>query len=151
MVAVVSTHLSSEAQTIFNLAKEFSRQYGLSHVGTEHLLLAILGETEGLGARVLADLGVDQDAAKERIDELLKLRSHESWVMGRLPGTPHFRDVISRAAEQAKGGGNWQVRSEHLVLALLAEPQSIGCQALQALGVTLDAARKALARHRMRA
>jgi len=141
-------HLTREAETIIALSKEFARLYGQNYVGTEHLLLAILGESHGLGARVLAELSVDQDLAKEQIDHLLKERFQETWVLGRLPGTPHYRDVLARAAEQAKGTGNWQIRSEHLLLALLAENDSIGCKALEALGVTLDRVRRTIARHR---
>ena len=145
---VNSRHLTPEVETIISLAKEFARQYGQNYVGTEHLLLAIIGEEEGAGARVLAELAVDVDRAKAEIDTLLKDRMAETWVMGRLPGTPHYRDVLARALEQAKGTGNWQIRSEHLLLALLAERNSTGCKALQNLGVTPDAVRKCLTRNR---
>lgn len=140
--------LNKEIEAILALAKEFARQYGQNYVGTEHLLLAILGDDECAGARALAELSVDQDRAKSKIDELIKERLQETWVMGRLPGTPHYRDVLARAAEQAKGSGNWQVKSEHLLLALLAERNSVGCKALEALGVDAAAVRRALARCR---
>ncbi len=142
---VIAKHLSDDAKTVLNLAKEFARQYGLNYIGTEHLLLGLLGEPDCLGAKALAELSVDQDRAKAQIDELLKTRSQETWVMGRLPGTPHFRDVLARAAEQAKGEGNWQVRSEHMLLALLDERGSTGYKALLALGVTSPAVRKSIA------
>ncbi|HOA72181.1 MAG TPA: Clp protease N-terminal domain-containing protein [Phycisphaerae bacterium] len=142
-------NLTKEAETIIALAKEFARQYGQNYVGTEHLLLAILGQEDCLGAKVLAELSVDQDRAKQQIDELLKARLQETWVMGRLPGTPHYRDVLARAAEEAKGSGNWQIRSEHLLLGLLAEKASTGCKALMAMGVDPIAVRKALGRNRV--
>lgn len=141
-------NLTKEAETILALAKEFARQYGQNYVGTEHLLLAILGDDECLGARILAELSVDQDRAKEEIDELLRARLQETWVMGRLPGTPHYRDVLARAAEEAKGSGNWQIRSEHLLLGLLAEKASTGAKALAALGVDAVAVRRAVGRTR---
>lgn len=144
----MTRHLSPETETIIALAKEFARQYGQNYVGTEHLLLAILGEGECIGAKVLADLSVDQDRAKEQIDQLLKARLQETWVLGRLPGTPHYRDVIARATEQAKGCGNWQIRSEHLLLALLAEKNSTGCKALEAMGIDAATLRKAIGRYR---
>lgn len=142
-------NLSKEAATIVELAKEFARQYGQHYVGTEHLVLAILGEHEGLGAKVLTKLSVDQDTAKQQIDELLKDRLQETWVMGRLPGTPHYRDVLARAADEAKGSGNWQIRSEHILLALLAEKASTGYKALAALGVDADTVRKMIGRNRV--
>lgn len=145
---VTTKHLTNEAETIIHLAKEFARLHGQHYVGTEHLLLAILGEGEGLGAKILADLSVDMDRAKEQVDELVKHRLQETWVMGRLPGTPNCRDVLARASEQAKGTSNWQVRSEHLLIALLAERGSTGCKALEAMGVTLDTVRKTMVRLR---
>jgi ATP-dependent Clp protease ATP-binding subunit ClpC len=144
---VNATHASNEVQSIIHLAKEFARLHGQNYVGTEHLLLALLGESDCLGARVLAEFSVDEDRAKEKIDELITHRLQETWVLGRLPGTPHFRDVLARAAEAARGQGNWQVRSEHLLIALFTEKQSVGCKTLQALGVTIDAVRKSIARH----
>ena len=145
---MISTHVSSEVQTIVNLAKEFARQYGLNYVGTEHLLLGIICEPEGLAAKVLNDLGIDEDHAKECIDELIEDRLQETWVIGRVPGTPHFRDVLAKAAQASKGTGNWKVRSEHMLAAILAEKKCMGFKALTALGVTLESFRRALAVYR---
>jgi ATP-dependent Clp protease ATP-binding subunit ClpC len=145
---MISKHLSKEAECIVNLAKEFARLSGQNYVGTEHLLLGILGEGEGLGAKVLTELGVDQEQAKAKVDELIADRLQETWVLGRLPGTPHFRDVLARASEHSKGAGNWQVKSEHLLLALLMEKNSTGFKALHALGATLEAVRQVLARYK---
>jgi ATP-dependent Clp protease ATP-binding subunit ClpC len=145
---VMSTQLSSEVQTIVNLAKEFARLHGQNYVGTEHLVLGILGEPEGLGAKILADLGVDEDEALVCIDALVLDRLQETWVLGRLPGTPHFRDVLARAFELSKGTGNWKVRSEHLLAAILAEKNSTGFKALEKLGVTPESFRRAMARYK---
>ncbi len=138
--------LSRQAQEIIRLAKEAAGEYRQGYVGTEHLLLGIIREGNGLGAQVLREGSADEYCIRREIDRLLASRLHETWVLGRLPGTPHFRDVIRRAAEEARGMGNWQVASEHLLLALLAEKGSVGCQALQALGVTSETVRKRLVR-----
>lgn len=144
----ISNHLSSEVQTVVSLAKECARQYGLNYVGTEHLVLGIICEPDSIGSKVLNDLGVDEDRAKECIDEWVKMRSQETWVMGRLPGTPHFRDVLTRASVQCKGTGNWQIRSEHLLAAILEEKNCTGYKALVSMGVTPEAFRKAMLRYR---
>jgi ATP-dependent Clp protease ATP-binding subunit ClpC len=141
-------HLSKELEAIIALAKEFARQYGQNYVGTEHLLLAILGQVDCTGAKVLAEFSVDQGRAKVQVDQLLKDRLQETWVLGRLPGTPHYRDVLAHAARHAKGLGNWQIRSEHLLMALLDEKNSTGRKALEALGVEPAAVRSAITRHR---
>ena len=148
MTMMATSHMTAEAQSIMLLAREFARQYGQQYIGTEHLLMAILGEPAGLGARALESLSVDQDGVKAQIDLLLKARLHETWVMGRLPGTPHFRDILARARDRAKGTQNWQIGSEHLLLAILEERNCTGCRVLEALGITLATARAAVARIR---
>ena len=137
-------HLTPRAKKVLDLAKDIAREYGQGYVGTEHLLLAILREGTGLGAKALVAEGVSEEAAGEVISELAKDRLHETWVMGRLPGTPHFRDVLSRAAHEARGQGNWLIGSAHILLALLSEEDSIGAQTLVTLGVSQEAIRKRL-------
>jgi ATP-dependent Clp protease ATP-binding subunit ClpC len=136
--------LTPRAKNVLDLAKDIAREYGQGYVGTEHLLLAIIREGTGLGAKALAAEGVSEEAASEVIAESIKDRLHETWVMGRLPGTPHFRDVLSRAAHEARGQGNWLIGSAHILLALLAEEDAIGAQALVTLGVSQEAIRKRL-------
>jgi len=138
--------LTRRADQIIRLAKEIARQEGQGFVGTEHLLLAIIREGSGLGAQILRSKGVTEGLARDEIAKLVRDRLHETWVMGRLPGTPNFRDVLSRAAEEARGMGNWQVCSVHLLLALMAEKDAIGAKALKALDVTAESVRKCLVR-----
>ena len=138
--------LTRRADQIIRLAKEIARQEGQGFVGTEHLLLAIIHEGSGLGAQILRSKGVTEGLARDEIAKLVRDRLHETWVMGRLPGTPNFRDVLSRAAEEARGMGNWQVCSVHLLLALMAEKDAIGAKALKALDVTAESVRKCLVR-----
>ena len=134
--------LTKRADQIVRLAKEAARDYGQGYVGTEHLLLAIVLEKDGLGAQILNKLGATEERIREEIDRQLKERLQQTWVMGRLPGTPHFRDVLSKAAHEARGRGNWQICSLHLLLALLNEKESVGHKVLTSLGVTMEVIRK---------
>lgn len=136
--------LTKRADQVLKIAKEIATEYGYGYVGTEHLLLAILREGTSVGAQILRDHGADEEAARQVIDELLKDRMHETWVMGRLPGTPHYRDVLSKAANIARGRGNWQICSLHLLLGLMEEKNSTGYKALQALNITPEVLRRAL-------
>lgn len=136
--------VSRRADQIIKLAKEIARGSGQGYVGTEHLLLAIVREGTGLGARVLAEHGATDERLTAEIDQLVMARLQETWVMGRLPGTPHFKDVMSKALQEARGRGNWQVCSIHLLFALLAEKGSTACTALENLGVTPELVRKSL-------
>lgn len=137
--------LTRRVETILKMAKDVAREDNRGFVGTEHLLLAIIREGSGLGAQVLADHGVTEQRVREQVEELNRERLHETWVMGRLPGTPNFMDVLSRAVEAARGTGNWQICSIHLLVGLLMLKESTGAKALRALGVTGDSVRKGLA------
>ena len=139
-------HLSRRAEQIIHLAKGIARSYGQGHVGTEHLLLAILREGEGLGARLLRAYGATEESVKTLVDQVVQTRMQETWVLGRLPGTPHFRDVLSRAAQEARGRGTWQIGSVHILLAILEEKESTGWNVLRTIGVTADEVRKRLTR-----
>lgn len=137
--------LTRRAEQILKLAKEVAAEESRGFVGTEHLLVAIIREGSGMGARVLADHGITEAAVREKVEELNRDRLHETWVMGRLPGTPNFMDVLSRAVEAARGAGNWQICSIHLLVGLLTLRESTGGKVLRALGVTGETVRKGLA------
>lgn len=133
--------LSKRTSRIVELAKEASREYGQGYVGTEHLLLGIVREGTSLAAKILAEHGATEQKVQEVVDELVKQRLQETWVMGRLPGTPHFKDVLAKAAAKSRGSGNWQVRTIHLLDALLRESNSTGQRALAKLGISADSVR----------
>ncbi len=137
--------LTRRAEQILKLAKEIAAEESRGFVGTEHLLVAIIREGAGMGARVLADHGITEAAVRETVEEVNRDRLHETWVMGRLPGTPNFMDVLSRAVEAARGSGNWQICSIHLLVGLLTLRESTGGKVLRALGVTGETIRKDLA------
>ncbi len=120
------------------LASEIAREYELDYVGTEHILLGIRREGSGLGSRILEDRGISEARIKEEIDRLISKSMHDTWVFGRLPGSPHFRNVIAEALEQAKRLESKELRTEHLLLALLREEGSVAFKALRALGCKFE-------------
>ncbi len=146
-IGPTKTNLSERAGHILELAKEIAREYGLGYVGTEHLLLAIVREGKGEGARILRDLGANEYRISAALEDVLKDRLQQSWVIGRLPGTPHFRDVFARAAHEATGRNNWQICSIHLLLALIAEKGSIGYKVLQSLDISPESVRRSIHQH----
>jgi len=126
---------------IKRLAPAIAREYDLDYVGTEHVLLAIEREGTGIGARMLHDHGIDGSKLKDEVDKLVKKSMEETWVFGRLPGTPHFRNVMATAIEQARQLESTEVCTEHLLLALLKEKGSVACTALRNLKLTYARAR----------
>ena len=129
-------HFSKRLTHVVKLANEVARESGQEYVGTEHLLLAIIREGTGLGARILESRGATEDKVQAEVNKLLKAQLEDTWVFGRLPGTPHFKNVVAKAIEAAQELQNREVCTEHLLLGLLLEKGSVAHQSLRALGLT---------------
>lgn len=127
--------LSGRVEKIIKLSQEIAREYDQDYVGTEHLLLAILQEGTGVGAILLAEQGIGLARVKEVVDRLMLKSAEETWVFGRLPGTPHFRNVMAIAIEEARQFESKEVCSEHMLLALAREEGSVAQATLLELGV----------------
>lgn len=127
--------LSAEAREVVQLANDIAREYDQEYVGTEHVLLAIARQGTGAGARVLQKRNVNERKLKDEVDKLIKKSLEETWVFGRLPGTPHYRNVVATAIQQAQQLESKEVGTEHLLLALSRENGSVAYQALKTLGI----------------
>ena len=127
---------SPRVAEVIKFANQIARDYEREYVGTEHVLLAILREGTGVGATVLAKRGVTEAKLRAEIDKLIKKQMEETWVFGRLPGTPHFKNVVATAIQQCQELEAKEVCTEHLLLALLIEKGSVACKALKSLGLT---------------
>lgn len=134
--------LTPRMDQIIKLSQQIAREYEQDYVGTEHLLLAILREGTGVGAAVLNDAEVTLSRAKEIVDKHMKASMEDTWVFGRLPGSPHYRNVVALAIDEATQLEAKKIGSEHLLLALLREENSTAQRVLAKLGVTLKAARQ---------
>lgn len=138
-------HLSPRVEKIIKIANRIAHDYGQEYVGTEHVLLAIVEEGTGRGMEILKAHKLDGPAVKAEIDRLIQKSMEDTWVFGRLPGTPHFRNVIARAIEEARALGSKEVCNEHLLLGLLREPGSVAFNALTNLGLKLSSVRQQIA------
>lgn len=135
---------SPRVAELVKISNQIAREYDQEYVGTEHLLLAIPKEGTGIGAGILEKRGVTYDKLRGEVDRLVKQSLEETWVFGRLPGTPHFKNVMATAIEECQQLEMDTVRTEHILLALLKERGSVACSALANLGVTYDDTRKVL-------
>ncbi|HVP12647.1 MAG TPA: Clp protease N-terminal domain-containing protein [Phycisphaerae bacterium] len=131
--------LTPRLDRVIKLSQRIARDYGQDYVGTEHLLLAILEEGTGEGVDILRGFDADLPKTKGIIDKLVKGSLEDTWVFGRLPGTPHFRNVMSAAIEQARQLESRFICTEHLLLALAKEPGSVAHSALAELGIDAPA------------
>ncbi len=138
--------LSKRSEKIIRLANEIAHEYEQEYVGTEHLLLAIAREGTGLTVAFLQAHGIDEARLKDVIDKLIKQAMEDTWVFGRLPGTPHFRNVMAGAITEAGKLGAKEIQVGHLFLGLLTEKGSVAETALADLGITLSMAEKEIAK-----
>jgi len=127
--------LTPKMEEIIRLAQKIAREYEQDYVGTEHLLLAILREGSNAGSEILTDRDVDMARAKGVVDRLIQDSLEETWVFGRLPGTPHFRNVMAAAIEEARQLESKFVCAEHLLIALAREEGSVASAAMNEMGV----------------
>ncbi len=140
-------HLSRRVDHVIRLANKIAREYEQEYVGTEHVLLAIAQEGSGLGARILRGRGATEARIESEVKKLMQKSLEDTWVFGRLPGTPHFKNVVAYAIEEARELKSKEVCTEHLLLGLLAEKGSVAHAALRGLGLSSKIVREDVLRY----
>lgn len=133
---------SRRVAEVIRIANKIAREYELDYVGTEHVLMAIQREGNGIGAAVLAGRSITEHKLRDEVDRLIKKQMEETWVFGRLPGTPHFKNVMAEAVRQCQEIGSKEVCTEHMLLALAKEKGSVAYEALKGLGLSHNDLRK---------
>lgn len=131
--------LTKRAQRVLVLSQEEAQHLQHHYIGTEHLLLGLLSEGEGIGAQVLKRMGVDLEQARNQVISIIGTGKHPTT--GELPMTPRAKEVIGLAFDEALRLGHRFLGTEHLLLGLLREGHGIGAQVLKKLGVDLEEAR----------
>lgn len=134
---------TQRAQRAIINAQEEARRLGHPAVGTEHILLGLIREGEGIGAKALLALGVDLSRVRDEVRRLIGegIERRESPA-GDLPVTPRAKQVFNLAFDEARLQGVNYVGTEHLLLALLREEQGVAAQALTSMGIRLDEVRE---------
>ncbi len=130
---------SERARRVLTIAQEEARNLNHNYIGTEHILLGLVREEEGVAAKVLTNLGIG----------LGKVRSAVEFIIGRgeKPGsgetglTPRAKKVIELAIDEARQMGHNYIGTEHLLLGLLREGEGVASSVLDSFGITLDRAR----------
>ena len=108
------------------------------HLGTEHLLLALVREPQGHGHRALANLGVTLKQLRRALGELVDADA-DTEIPAAFHQTPRARHVMAMAVEEARAHKDVHLGTEHLLLALLREPKGVAIQALARLNLTAQA------------
>ncbi len=126
---------TDRARRVVHLAYEEATALNHDHIGTEHLLLALLREGEGVAATVLAGLGVSVDRVHPRLVEIAG--RGRAAPTGHLPFTPRVKQVLELSGREATLLGHRGVSTEHLLLSLVREGRSAAAQLLHSFGVDL--------------
>lgn len=131
---------SQRARKVLALAQEEAQRFNHNYIGTEHLLLGLIREGEGVAAKVLGNLGVDLAKARSAVEFIIG-RGQRATV-GATGLTPRSRTVIELAIDEAHRLGHHYVGTEHLLLGLVREGEGIAAGVLDSLGVRLDQVRQ---------
>jgi len=133
-------NFTERVRKVLSMARQEAIRLQHDYVGTEHILLGLIREGEGVAAHVLGNLNVDLDQVHERVDETVR-RGKATIALGELPYTNPAKKVLEFAMAEARELSHSYVGTEHLLLGLLRESKGIAAQVLNSLGVTIDEAR----------
>ena len=130
---------TEKAQRAILLSQEEAKGLKHNYVGTEHLLLGIIAENTGVGAKALSESGVDIEDAREEIIELIGEGEYGADILG---FTPRTKRIFELGFIEARNLGHNYVGTEHLLLGLLAEGEGVAIVVLNKLGVNIDELKK---------
>jgi ATP-dependent Clp protease ATP-binding subunit ClpA len=139
---IPSKHLSrfnGHAQHVLSLAREEALSFNHQYIGTEHLLVGLLREQEGLAALALEKLGVALDPVRAAVEEKMgfaaKMGRGDQPVQEEIDYVPRARKVLSLALDEAERQGSAYVRTEHILLGMVRDGGGVGADILDTLGV----------------
>ncbi|MFC1805025.1 ATP-dependent Clp protease ATP-binding subunit [Candidatus Omnitrophota bacterium] len=132
---------TERARKVIILAKEEARRFNHDYIGTEHILLGLIREGEGVAAAVLEKLGVSLENIRLEIEKLVQ-PGPTTQIIGDIPFTPRAKKALELAAEEARSLGHNYIGTEHLLLGLIREGEGVASQVLMNLGMDLARVRK---------
>lgn len=125
---------TERVRKVMYLAREEAARLHHDYIGTEHLLLGILREGEGIAATVLNNLGLDLDAIRQAVESMVSA-SGGTMTIGEIPFTPRAKRVLELSVDEARQLGHNYVGTEHLLLGLIREGEGVAARVLLELGV----------------
>ena len=130
---------TERAKKVLVYAQDEATRFNHNYIGTEHLLLGLLREGDGIAAKVLGNLGVELNKVRSAVEFIIG--RGERMVVGDINLTPRAKRVIELAVEEARRLGHNYIGTEHLLLGLVREGEGIAAGVLESLGVNLDKVR----------
>ena len=135
---------TERARKVILLAKEEAKRFNHDYIGTEHILLGLLREGEGVAAVVLQKMGLNLQQIRMEIEKIVK-PGPPMVVSGDIPFTPTAKKVIELSSEEARSLGHNYIGTEHILLGLIREGEGVASQVLVNLGLDLNKVREEIA------
>jgi len=134
------------ARRVLTLAQDEAQRFNHNYIGTEHLLLGLVREGDGIAARALENLGADLAKVRSTVEFIIGQGDHA--VSGEVGLTPRAKRVIELAIDESRATDAHEIGTEHLLLGLVREGEGIAAGVLESVGITLDQARAEVIRLR---
>src|ERR1700730_12312640 len=133
---------TERARKVLSLAQEEAQRFQHNYIGTEHLLLGLIREGEGVAARVLQGLGADLNKMRSATEYIIG--RGDRMVLGEFGLTPRAKKVIELAVDEARRLNHHYIGTEHILLGLIREGDGIAAGVLRNTGIDLEQARNAI-------
>ena len=131
---------TERARKVLQFAQEEAQRFQHNYIGTEHLLLGLVREGDGVAAKVLKSFDVDLEKVRGAVEQIIKRGDHP--VSGEIGLTPRAKMVINLAVDEARSLNHHYVGTEHLLLGLLREGDGIGAGVLESFELDLQTVRE---------
>ena len=131
---------TDRARRVVVLAQEEARILNHNYIGTEHLLLGLIREGEGVAAKALESLGISLDAVRQQVEEIIG--QGQQAPSGHIPFTPRAKKVLELSLREATQLGHAHIGTEHILLGLIREGDGVAAQVLVVLGADLNRVRQ---------
>jgi ATP-dependent Clp protease ATP-binding subunit ClpA len=131
---------TDRARRVVVLAQEEARLLNHNYIGTEHLLLGLIHEGQGVAASSLESLGISLEAVRAQVEEIIG--QGQSAPTGHIPFTPRAKKVLELSLREAKQLGHNYIGTEHILLGLVREGEGVAAQVLVKLGADLSRVRQ---------
>jgi hypothetical protein len=130
---------TDRARRVVVLAQEEARMLNHNYIGTEHILLGLIHEGEGVAAKALESLGISLDAVRQQVEEIIG--QGQQAPSGHIPFTPRAKKVLELTRREAEQLGHNYIGTEHILLGLIREGNGVAAQVLVMLGADLNRVR----------
>jgi ATP-dependent Clp protease ATP-binding subunit ClpC len=135
----VFERFTDRARRVIVLAQEEARLLNHNYIGTEHILLGLIREGDGVAAKALESLNISREAVRQSVEEIVG--KGRSAPTGHIPFTPRGKKVLELSLRESLQLGHNYIGTEHILLGLIREGEGVGAEVLQKLGGGLDRVR----------